>query len=100
MFTVVDVGSNYPTKKSINIMSDKDFKLEARYSMEECKFPVRDDFIAMYDVKVKYNELKSEKARKLKVYFEVDNFGIFNVTDVIAIQEYDVEEKIPVKKKW
>jgi|SaaInl47_10m_RNA_FD_contig_41_775437_length_707_multi_4_in_0_out_0_2 hypothetical protein len=35
--------------------------------MEESKFPVRDDFIALYDVKVKYNELKSEKSRKLKV---------------------------------
>lgn len=30
MFTVVDVGSNYPTKKSINIICDSDFKMEAR----------------------------------------------------------------------
>lgn len=67
VFTVVDVGSNYPSKKSINILCDTDLQLEARQSMEESKFPVRDDFIALYDVKVKYNELKSEKSRKLKV---------------------------------
>jgi hypothetical protein len=67
VFTVVDVGSNYPSKKSINILCDADLQLEARYAMEESKFPVRDDFIALYDVKVKYNELKSEKSRKLKV---------------------------------
>jgi len=67
VFTVVDVGSNYPTKKSINILCDTDLQLEARYDLEQSKFPVRDDFIALYDVKVKYNELKSEKSRKLKV---------------------------------
>lgn len=45
-FTVVDVGANYPSKKSITFIRDNDFQLEARYGMEESKFPVRDDFLA------------------------------------------------------
>lgn len=31
------------------------------------------------------------------MYFEVDNHGLFKVTDVVSFQEYEVEEKIPVK---
>jgi preprotein translocase subunit SecB len=56
--------------------------------MEDSKFPVRDDFIAKYDVKVVFkSDVKSEKSRKLKVFFEIDNFGIFSVSEIIAVQE-------------
>lgn len=86
-FNVVETGSHYPAKKSITLMRNEDFTLEARYNIENSKFPVRDDFLYQYHVKVKYADVEREKSRKLKVFFEVDNFGLFSVKEILAYQE-------------
>jgi len=52
-FAVVESGANYPSKKSITLTRDQDFILEARYDLQDSKFPIRDDLIATYEIGVK-----------------------------------------------
>lgn len=79
-FTLTEIGTNYPFKKSIILMQDNDFSLQTEFV--DGKFNVRDSFIKKYDVELKYGKVENEKSRKVKVFFEIDNFGMLDVTEV------------------